>query len=100
MEAVFHHIVLLRFQTASTADQHQTIADALRALPSVIDEILTYDVNIDAGLSAENAHVSVHGTFVDEMAWRTYSSHRAHLAVLDGMIKPILASAVRTQYTT
>lgn len=97
---MFHHIVLLRFDADTTLDQHREIVDALRALPAVIDQIIGYEVHADAGLSPDNAHVSVHGTFVDEAAWRSYSVHPAHVEVLDGLIKPILASALRTQYTT
>lgn len=95
---MFHHIVLMRFDDTSTSADRHAIVDALRALPATIKEIDGYHVNVDLGLSADNAHVSVHGTFADETAWRTYSAHPAHLAVLDGMIKPILERATRTQY--
>ncbi len=95
---MFHHIVLLQFTADSTDDAHRAIVDALKALPALIDEIIDYEVNIDAGLDETNAHVSVHATFVDEAAWRAYSSHPEHLKVLNGKIKPILKHAARTQF--
>ena len=97
--SVFHHVVLLRFSPESTPAQHRAVADALRSLPGSISEIADYDVHVDARLSAENAHVSAHGTFANETAWRAYSSHPAHVKVVDELIVPILETAVRTQYT-
>lgn len=95
--AHFRHIVLLRFTPSSSVAQHQAVAEALRGLPDIIDEIRSYDVNLDAGLSPDNAHISVIGDFDDEAAWRAYSQHPAHLAVVDQLIAPILESASRTQ---
>lgn len=96
---MFHHIVLLRFTPDSTSEEHRAVADALTPLPDTIDAIVSYDVNLDAGLSPGNAHVSVHGTFADEAAWRTYSTHPAHVKVIEELIAPILDTAIRTQYT-
>lgn len=96
---MFHHIVLLRFSPDSTAEQHRAVVDALRSLPDSIPQLRTYDVHLDAGLGAENAHVSVHATFDDEAGWHAYSNHPAHLQVISEHISPILESAMRTQYT-
>lgn len=95
---MFHHIVLLRFTPDSTPDQHRAIADALRSLPDRVPQILTYEVHLDAGLDPGTAHLSVHGTFADETEWRTYLTHPEHLAITQGMVAPILETAIRTQY--
>ncbi len=95
---MFHHIVLLRFTPESTTEQHRAVVDALRPLPEVIPEITSYEVHLDERLDAANAHVSVHGTFADEAAWRTYSTHPDHVAVIQTRIAPILDTAIRTQY--
>ena len=95
---MFHHIVLLRFLPESTPEQHRAVVDGLRALPPLIGEIRSYDVQLDAGLAPDNAHVSVHATFGDESAWRTYSIHPDHLKVIEERIIPILDTATRTQY--
>ncbi|MBS1849074.1 MAG: Dabb family protein [Actinobacteria bacterium] len=96
---MFHHIVLLRFTPESTPEQHRAVLEGLRALPDSITEIRTYEVHLDAGLGAQNAHISAHGAFDDEAAWRTYNDHPVHLDVLRHRILPILASAMRTQYS-
>lgn len=96
---MFHHIVLLRFSADSTPAQHTAVADGLRSLPGQVPQIVGYDVNVDLRLAPENAHVSVHATFADEADWRIYSSHPAHVKVIDELITPILQTATRTQYT-
>jgi hypothetical protein len=96
---MFHHLALFRFTPESTTDQHRAAAEGLCALVPTIQEIRSYDVRVDAGLSPDNAHMSLHATFDDEAAWRAYSAHPDHIRVVDGRIKPILAAALRTQYT-
>lgn len=96
---MFHHLALFRFTPESTSDQHRASADGLRALPRSIPEIRSYDVRVDAGLGSDNADMSLHATFVDEAAWRTYSAHPDHVRVVTEQITPILAAAMRTQYT-
>lgn len=95
---MFHHIVLLRFTPESTPTQHDAVVNGLRPLPDSIPEIRSYEVQPDAGLHGDNAHVSVHATFHDEAAWRTYSTHPDHVKVIDERIAPILDVAIRTQY--
>lgn len=96
---MFHHIVLLRLSSTSSAADHEAIVDALCALPATIPELVGYDVHLDAGLGAENAHISVAATFADEAGWRTYATHPDHLRVIHERIEPILATSLRTQYT-
>ena len=95
---MFHHISLLRFAPTSTADQHEAVAEGLRSLPESIPDLRSYEVHIDAGLGADNAHVSLHATFDDEAGWHTYSQHPAHVQVIEKHIAPILEAALRTQY--
>lgn len=95
---MFHHIVLLRFRGDSTPEEHRAVADALRDLPATIDQIVSYRVRLDAGLAPDNAHLSVHATFADEAAWRTYAAHPAHVRIVEKQIGPILDTAIRTQY--
>ena len=96
---MFHHIVLLRFTTGSTPDQHQSVVDGLRALPAMVPELRSYDVHLDGGLAADNAHISIVATFEDEAAWRIYSTHPEHLKVINERINPIKESSLRSQYT-
>ena len=95
---MFHHIVLLRFNAASTSDQHQAAVRELAALPSIIPELRSYEVHLDAELAADNAHVSIVATFEDEAAYRIYATHPEHLKVINERINPIKESALRSQY--
>ncbi len=95
---MFHHFVLLRFVPGSTPEQHRAVVEGLRPLPESIPDLNGYEVHLDAGLGAQNAHVSVHATFDDEAGWHAYSSHPAHVQVIEDRITPILETALRTQY--
>lgn len=95
---MFHHVVLLRFTPSSSPEAHRTIVEALRQLPATIPELLHYEVNLDAGLLAANAHVGVAATFADEAGWRTYSDHPDHRRVITDLIEPILETSLRHQY--
>lgn len=95
---MFHHAVLLRFRADSTPEQHQAVVEALRALPATIDELVAYEVHLDAGLGEGNAHVSVAATFADESGWRVYTTHPDHVRVIDERIAPILESSLRSQH--
>ena len=56
-------------------------------------------MHLDAGLGAENAHLSVAANFADEAGWRTYAAHPDHLRVIHERIEPILAASLRSQYS-
>ena len=96
---MFHHTVLLRFRPDSTPEQHQAVVDELCALPHTINELVDYQVHLDARLGDDNAHVSVAATFADEAGWRTYSTHPDHLQVIRARIEPIIESSMRSQYS-
>ena len=96
---MFHHIVLLRFTATSTPDQHRAVVEGLGELPSTIPQLRSYDVHLDGGLAADNAHLSIVATFEDEAAWRIYSKHPEHLKVINERINPIKESSLRSQYT-
>lgn len=95
---MFHHIVLLELADDAPPERAAEIVTALRALPDRIPEIRSYEVHADLGDNPTNADVSVHGTFDDETAWRTYTDHPEHQAVLRGLIVSALARATRTQF--
>lgn len=96
---MFHHIVLMRFTPESTAEQHLAIAEALRALPQRLPEIVHYDVHLDARLNDANAHLSVSSSFASQADWQSYSDDPTHQAIIAKQIRPILDTILRTQFT-
>ncbi len=98
MGAMFHHLVLLRFTPGTDPERIRGVAARLAELPGTIRAIRSYDVQVDAGLGTDNAHLSVHATFDDQDDWRIYATHPDHLRVIEEHIAPILDTALRTQY--
>ena len=95
---MIRHIVLLEFTDEADETSVEALIADLRALPDAIDEIETYDVARDAGLTDRNAHLVVIATFADQPAWELYRDHPEHLRIIAEQIRPVLArrSAVQT----
>jgi len=91
------HTVLLRFTAESTPDQHEIAETRLLQLPSLIPEIVSFNVLTDLGLDPErSSHLSVVADFDSAEAYLIYASHPAHLAAITETIKPILAPGGRS----
>lgn len=93
----FRHIVLLSFADA-TGEQRQAIADGLRALPDQIPEIRRYEVGVDLGLAAGNAHLAVVADFDDQAGYEAYRDHPAHRSLITEQIQPILTARTAIQH--
>ena len=95
---MIRHIVLLRWTPESTPEQHQAVLDELRALPTVIPEILRYRLGQDLGLAEGNASLSVIADFASVADYEAYRDHPEHQRVIAERIKPILAGRSALQY--
>ena len=97
---MIRHIVLLRWTPESTPDQHRAVLDELRALPTVIPEILRYRLGEDLGLAEGNASLSVIADFASVSDYEVYRDHPEHQRVIAEHILPILAarSALQHEY--
>ena len=98
MNAVIQHCVLLTFVPEATDEQRQAVLDGLRALPSTIEQIVSYHVGPDLGLADGNASLGIVAQFASEQDWRTYQEHPDHQAVIQDLIAPIRQSRVATQF--
>lgn len=93
---MIRHHVLINFN-----GDHEAIASevmsALQELPGLIPEIQKYEMGADLGLSEGAAHVALVGEFASVEDYQVYATHPAHLRVIDELIKPNVASLVRSQ---
>ena len=94
------HVVLLTFHAETEPAQIDAIIGALEALPGHIDEIRSFDVRTDAGLSEGNADLVIVADFDDADAWRRYQDHPEHQRVLAELIRPSLAGRCAAQFVT
>lgn len=92
------HIVTLTFTDDADDDQIHEIVEALRRLPSQIDEIDSYVVGTDAELADGNAHLGIVADFSSVEAYEVYRDHPAHQAVITQLIIPVIAGRSAVQH--
>lgn len=92
------HVVLLRWNEGTTADQVASVVERLRALPGRIDAIRSYEVGVDLALRAGSADLAIVALFDDAEGFRTYLEHPAHVAVVDELIDPLAADRTSVQF--
>lgn len=88
---MFQHIGALTLIDSATDADRSSIADALRALPGQIDGLIGARVVLDAGLREGNSDLLFCMDFDTRDSWEAYGSHPAHVAVIKGLIAPVLA---------
>lgn len=94
---MFRHIVLLRLADDAPEGRAGEIVEALRRLPATVTTLRRYDVGLDQGLAAGNAHVGVVADFDDRAGYEAYRDHPDHVAVIAGLITPVLAERTAVQ---
>jgi hypothetical protein len=92
------HAVLLKLQPGTTAEQRAAIVAGLRGLPAKIPEIRTYSVGEQLGEvdDGRNATIGLVATFGSEGDYEVYAKHAEHVAVIKGLILPVIAPGGRT----
>lgn len=91
-------MVLLQLVDGVSDAAVERIVDHLRALPSVVPGIESYEVGVDLGLAEDNARLSVIAEFADEQTYLAYRDHPEHRRVIEEQIRPVLARRSATQY--
>lgn len=95
---MLRHCVMFRWVDGTTEAQKQAVRDGLAKLPGEIPEISSYSFGDDLGLRSGSYDFAVVGEFEDVAAFRAYSDHPVHQAVIADSIRPILAERAVIQY--
>lgn len=97
---MFKHIVMFWWKSGATAQEVATASAALSSLPDQIAEIRHYDHGPDLGVGTgeSNADYVLVSEFESYEHWRIYIEHPAHVAVVEGSIKPIVDKLERIQF--
>jgi len=96
---MIRHVVMFRWK-AGVDDAHvQATADALRALPAQIPEILSYRCGPDLGVAATNFDFAVTAQFAGTDEFVTYRDHPAHQAVVQALIVPFVDERCAVQFS-
>jgi Stress responsive A/B Barrel Domain len=95
---VLRHVALFRWKPQTTPTDVSKVEAALHQLPSKIPCILAYRFGRDVGVQGGNADFALVADFTDEEGLATYANHPDHQAVLQNVIRPILAQREAIQY--
>jgi len=95
---VLRHIALFRWKPEATAEDVSKIEAALHRLPGKIPCIQSYRFGRDLGVQEGNADFALVADFSDEEALAVYANHPDHLAVIQNLIRPIMAQREAIQY--
>jgi hypothetical protein len=75
------HIVCWKYKSETTAEKRAEHLAKLRNLPSVIDEIISFNVGTDVLHLERSFDTGLTSTFADRAALDTYTIHPAHQEV-------------------
>jgi Stress responsive A/B Barrel Domain len=95
---VLRHVALFRWKPETTAADVSKVEAALHQLPSKIPCILSYRFGRDVGVQDGNADFALVADFTDPEGLATYANHPDHQAVLQNLIRPIMAQREAIQY--
>jgi hypothetical protein len=97
---MFRHVVTMQFAPHATDEDVDAIVQALRAMPSLVPEIRSYSVGLDAGLVEGNFDLVVVGDFDDVDGYLAYNANADHQALIAERLKPFVAGRSAVQYVT
>lgn len=95
---MIRHVAMFEFEEGVTSDQVDALDNALSTLPDLVDEIRVYAFGRDLDLAGGTWDYVVVADFDTEDGYRTYASHPDHLAVVAGVVKPLVAASRRVQF--
>jgi len=95
---VLRHVALFRWKPEATAEDVSKVEAALHQLPAKIPCIQAYRFGRDLGVQDGNADFALVADFTDQEGLATYANHPDHQAVLQNLIRPILAQREVIQY--
>jgi hypothetical protein len=95
---VLRHVALFRWKPEATAEDVSKVEAALHQLPAKIPCIQSYRFGRDLGVQDGNADFALVADFTDQEGLVTYANHPDHKAVIDTLIRPIMAQREAIQY--
>ena len=95
---MIRHTVMMRWQDGTTDEAVSQVLAGLNTMPDLVPGILRYEFGSDLGLGDSNFDFALVADFASLDDYEAYSSHPEHIAVIQQVIRPIVAEAQRVQY--
>ena len=97
---MIRHVLLLHWKPEATTDQREAALNGFQEIGDGIPQIRALTVQTDAGSAKGNADLLVTMDFDDIEAWHAYQDHPAHRALIEKVLRPILAQRTAIQVTS
>ena len=94
---MIRHVLLLGWKPEATSAQREAALQGFHRLGDHVPQIQALTARVDAGLAEGNADLMVTMDFVDADAWRAYQEHPEHRALIENVLRPILARRTAIQ---
>jgi hypothetical protein len=97
---MIHHVVTFRWKEGVDQAHVESVATALRRLPSVIPELAGYACGIDLGLAATNFEFAVAAQFANLEDYIVYRDHPEHQEIIRSLIAPFVSERCAVQFAS
>ncbi|MEI8241529.1 MAG: Dabb family protein [Actinomycetota bacterium] len=96
---MIHHVVTFRWKEGVDATHVESVATALRRLPSIIPELAGYACGTDLGLAPTNFEFAVTAQFASLEDYLVYRDHPEHQAIIQSLIAPFVSERCAVQFS-
>lgn len=93
---MIRHIAMLAWTDEATPERIDAIEEALLPMPQVMPFIRRYEIKRDLGINSSHDFVVI-AEFDSAGDYQAYAANPEHQAVIDELIKPVMASIARVQ---
>ena len=97
---MFRHVVMFKWVEDVDSAHVDAMAQALDALVSTVDEVMSYEHGPDLGISEGNFDYVIVGEYASADDYVVYRDHPEHQRIITELIKPYVASRAAVQYRT
>ena len=95
---MIRHVAMFTWKREAAPAAIQSLASGLDAMPDHVPGILRYDHGEDLSLGSGTADYALVADFATVEDYRTYVTHPHHVAFLESVVRPIVASVSRVQH--
>jgi quinol monooxygenase YgiN len=93
----FRHVVQLRWQPGTSAEQAERLRSALLALAETLEGCESYVCGPSAGAVPTSYDFGLIATFADKAAWEAYMGNAEHDRIREDLINPHVAERATIQ---
>src|SRR5437899_10560453 len=97
---MLRHVVVFTWQPGTTEAQLDALRAGLARLPGQLPQIADYRFGDDAGISEGNHAFAVTADFASVDDYLDYRDAPVHRAVLEDLVRPIVATRAAVQFET